>query len=91
MLPNTNLRLDREGYDRCWQMLRKAGIEFVEEGRETSYLGPNRVEEIEIEGTLQSARHSMHCWLRLCGRHYKLRLLAQPVAVRWAWADNWAA
>jgi len=75
MRPNSRFRLDREGYDRCGQLLREAGIEFIEKSRTKSHLGPNQLEETIIHGTIRSARSLASCRLWMCGHHYKLDIV----------------
>jgi len=77
MRPNSRFRLDREGYDRCGELLREAGLEFVEENRTKSHLGPNEIEETIIYGKIRSARGLASCRLRMLGKHYKLDVVRE--------------
>ena len=71
-MPSYRFRIDREGYQRCWELLFQAGIEFIEERRTASTLGPNQLQEMSIHGQLHSKRGSAGCRLQALGNHFKL-------------------
>jgi hypothetical protein len=73
-MPSYRFRIDREGYQRCWQLLLQAGIKFVEERRTVTTLGTSQQQEICVYGELHSERGSAGCDLRAFGEHFKLKV-----------------